>query len=77
MAMQIDKSIIMGELLSKAPGTADILQAEGMGCIFCPCAQVEALGEAAATHGVDASNITISTALVMQWMTGCCFRIFV
>jgi len=57
MAMQIDKSIIMGELLSKAPGTADILQAEGMGCIFCPCAQVEALGEAAATHGVDADAL--------------------
>ena len=43
MAMQIDKSIIMGELLSKAPGTADILQEEGMGCIFCPCVDVDKL----------------------------------
>ena len=57
MALQIDKSIIMGELLSKAPGTADILQEEGMGCIFCPCAQVEALDEAAATHGVDVDKL--------------------
>ena len=52
--MQIDKTIIMGDLLRMAPGAADILQAHGMGCIFCPCAQAEALGEAAEVHGVDA-----------------------
>lgn len=55
--MQIDKNIIMGDLLNMAPGTADILQAHGMGCIFCPCAQAEALGEAAGVHGVDADML--------------------
>lgn len=57
LKMQIDKTIIMGDLLRMAPGTADILQAHGMGCIFCPCAQAEALGEAAEVHGVDADML--------------------
>ncbi|MBR5115483.1 MAG: DUF1858 domain-containing protein, partial [Lachnospiraceae bacterium] len=39
------------------PGAADFLMCCGMGCIFCPSAQMETLEQAAMVHGLDADDI--------------------
>ncbi len=51
---QVTKDMLIGQLLQLDPNMAGILMASGMGCVGCPSAQMETLGEAAMVHGIDA-----------------------
>jgi len=55
---QIDKSIIISELLALDPTVAPILMAAGMHCLGCPASQGESLEMACAVHGIDADALT-------------------
>lgn len=54
MAVQVNKTMTIGELLQVAPQTAPILMEVGMHCLGCPASQAETLEEAAMVHGLDA-----------------------
>lgn len=54
MAVQVSKTMTIGELLQAAPQAAPILMEVGMHCLGCPSAQMETLEEAAMVHGLDA-----------------------
>lgn len=60
MAKQVDKSMIIGDMLQIDPGIAAILMASGMHCIGCPASQGESLEEAAAVHGLAADDLVSS-----------------
>ena len=49
MAKQIDKSMLIHEIIEVDPGNAAILMAAGMHCVGCPSAAMESLEEA--LHG--------------------------
>lgn len=53
MALTIDKTMTIGELLQKAPEVAPILMEIGMHCLGCPCSQAESIADAAVVHGID------------------------
>lgn len=53
MTKQVSKDMLISELLEIDPGIVPILMAAGMGCVGCPSAQGESLGEAAMVHGID------------------------
>lgn len=53
----ITKEMTMGEILSLNPKNAEILLEAGMHCVGCPSHAFEALGEAAAIHGIDIDEL--------------------
>jgi len=53
MALQVSKTMTIGELIQTAPQVAPILMEIGMHCLGCPSAQMESLEEAAMVHGID------------------------
>ena len=53
MAVEVTKTMTIGELLQVAPQTAPVLMEVGMHCLGCPSAQGESLEEAAMVHGMD------------------------
>ena len=53
MAVQVTKTMTIGELLQAAPQAAPILMEVGMHCLGGPGAQAETLEEAAMVHGLD------------------------
>jgi len=63
MATQIDKNIIIGDLLRLDPTVAPILMGAGMHCLGCPSSQGESLEMACAVHGIDADMLvaTVNT----------------
>ena len=54
MAVEVTKTMTIGELLQVAPQTAPVLMEVGMHCLGCPASQGESLEEAAMVHGIDA-----------------------
>ena len=54
MAVEVTKTMTIGELLQVAPQTAPVLMEVGMHCLGCPSSQMESLEEAAMVHGLDA-----------------------
>ena len=54
---EVTTDMLVGEIISKHPSTAQFLMDCGMECIFCPASQMESLGEACAVHGIDADEI--------------------
>ena len=52
MALTVDKTMTIGELLRVAPEAAPVLMQIGMHCLGCPSAQGESLEEAAMVHGI-------------------------
>ncbi len=58
--MVIDKTMSIGEVLSKDPGSAAVMMAFGMGCLGCPHAVMESLEMACAGHGVNADDLVIA-----------------
>lgn len=56
---QINKDMIIGEILSIDATVAPILMAAGMHCIGCPSAQGESLEQAAMVHGLDADELVV------------------
>ncbi len=57
MAKEISKDMIIAEILSVDTDIAEILQAVGMHCIFCPSQSGESLEMAAMVHGLDADAL--------------------
>ena len=53
MAVKIEKSTIIGDVLDIAPQTAPLFMAIGMHCLGCAIAHGETVGEAADVHGAD------------------------
>lgn len=60
MAKQIDKSMLIHEIIEVDPGNAAILMASGMHCIGCPSAAMESLEDACAVHGMDVNEVVAS-----------------
>ena len=58
MAVQIDKNMVIGEMITLDSDIIPILLDAGMHCIGCPSAQGETLEEAAMVHGLDADLLT-------------------
>ena len=53
----VSKDMLVGEIVMKYPAAAEFLMRCGMGCIYCPSAQMESLEQAAMVHGLDADDI--------------------
>ena len=53
MAVKIEKSTIIGDVLDIAPQTAPLFMSIGMHCLGCPASRGETVEEACAVHGVD------------------------
>ena len=50
---QIDKNMMIGDLLQVDELIAPILMRAGMHCLGCPASQMETLEEACMVHGID------------------------
>ncbi len=55
--MQINKNMLINEIIEVDPGNAAILMAAGMHCIGCLAAAGESLAEAAEVHGLNADEL--------------------
>ncbi len=55
--MKITKDLLIADILRKKPEAAEILMANGMGCIGCPASQMESLEQAAMVHGLDLEKL--------------------
>ena len=53
MAVKIEKSTIIGDVLDIAPHAAPLFFAIGMHCLGCPSSRGETVEEACMVHGVD------------------------
>ena len=57
MAKQINKSMLIHEILEIDPGNAAILMASGMHCVGCPSSAMESLEEACMVHGMNCDEV--------------------
>ena len=57
MAVKIEKSTIIGDILDIAPQAAPLFFAIGMHCLGCPSSRGETVEEACAVHGVDVDKL--------------------
>ena len=53
MAVKIEKSTIIGDILDIAPETAPLFLSIGMHCLGCPSSRGETVEEACMVHGID------------------------
>ena len=60
MAKQVNKSMLIHEIIEIDPGNAAILMAAGMHCIGCPASAMESLEEACQVHGMDVDAVITS-----------------
>lgn len=56
-AKQINKDMLISDVLQMDEDIANILIQDGMGCIFCPASQMESVEAACYVHGIDPSEI--------------------
>ncbi|MCI5822360.1 MAG: DUF1858 domain-containing protein [Pararoseburia sp.] len=54
---QVNKSTMIGELLTIDAEVAPILLNIGMHCLGCPSSQMETIEQAAMVHGIDADDL--------------------
>ena len=54
---QIDKNMMIGDLLQVDELIAPILMRAGMHCLGCPASQMETLEEACMVHGIDCDTL--------------------
>ena len=57
MAVKIEKSTIIGDVLDIAPQTAPLFMSIGMHCLGCPASRGESIEEACEVHGVDCDEL--------------------
>ena len=57
MAKQVDKNILIGDLVQIDPGIIAILMSAGMHCVGCPSSAGETLEEASMVHGMDVNKL--------------------
>ena len=55
--IEINKDIVIGDLLKVMPQAAEVLMRSGMHCVYCPSAINESLEEACMVHGMDCDTI--------------------
>lgn len=55
--MKVNKSMTIGEIISKNEKAIEILMSFGMGCVGCPSAQAESIEEACQVHGLDVNEL--------------------
>ena len=55
--MEVNKSMIIREVLMMNPGTARIMMEFGMHCLGCPHATAESLEDACAAHGANVDEL--------------------
>ncbi|MGN0151648.1 MAG: DUF1858 domain-containing protein [Wujia sp.] len=60
MAKQVNKSMLIHEIIEIDPGNAAILMAAGMHCVGCPSAAMESLEEACMVHGMNVDEVIVS-----------------
>ena len=53
----ITKNMTIGEVVSADSSKAQVLMSFGMGCVGCPSAQAETIGEAATVHGINLDDL--------------------
>jgi hybrid cluster-associated redox disulfide protein len=53
----ITKDMLIGEILENKAGAANVLMANGMGCLGCPSSQMESLDQAAVIHGLNVETL--------------------
>jgi len=54
---QIDKDMIIGDVLKVDKGFVPILMQFGMHCLGCPSSQMESLEDACMVHGMDVDEL--------------------
>ena len=54
---QVNKEMIIGEILQLDSGIAPILMQAGMHCLGCPSSQMESLEDACAVHGINVDTL--------------------
>lgn len=55
--MQINKDMLIGEMIHMDELIPNMLMAAGMHCLGCPSAQMETLEEACMVHGIDCDDL--------------------
>jgi hybrid cluster-associated redox disulfide protein len=53
----IRSDMIVRDVILAHPDAAEVLMRVGMGCISCPAALMESLGDACAVHGLDGEEV--------------------
>lgn len=53
----VTKKMLVGELVSNYPESAEVLFGIGMHCLGCPASQAESLEDACAVHGVSTEEV--------------------
>ena len=56
-AKQINKDMLIADILQVDKDIAAILFQNGMGCVFCPASQMESLEEACFVHGLKVEEV--------------------
>lgn len=57
--VQVNKSMLIHEIIDIDPGNAAILMAAGMHCVGCPSAAGESLEEACLVHGMNVDEVIV------------------
>lgn len=57
---EVNKDMIIGDILDLDRNLAPILMNSGMHCLGCPSAQGETLEQACEVHGIDADQLVTS-----------------
>lgn len=55
--IQIEKTMLIGEVLQINRGLATVLLESGMHCLGCPSSQMESIEEACMVHQIDADYL--------------------
>lgn len=55
--MQVNKQMVISEVLQINNGFIPILLESGMHCLGCPSSQMESLEEACMVHGIDVDSL--------------------
>lgn len=53
----ITKDTIIADIIKVKPNAPEILMEFGMGCVGCPSAQMESLGQACEIHGLNLDEV--------------------
>lgn len=55
--MEINKDMLIYDLLQAKPEAAEILMSIGMHCLGCACARGETIADAAGVHGINVDEL--------------------
>lgn len=55
---KITENMRIGEVVSMYPGTIEVFQKHGFGCVTCPMAAMETLKQGAKVHGMDKKKLS-------------------